>query len=468
VAPGGPVPNPYFLGSAPLREARAFTHADHDILLVTRLDGYTAADAMALVDRAAAADGARGLVILDMKAALDDRGNAWLKTAADRLGAMGLGERVTLETTSQVVRDQADVLGYYSWGSNDPAIKDRNLGLKFLPGAVAGQFVSTDGRSFREPPADWKTGTWEQRETYFAGAPQSLAGDLIRQGVTGVSAHVAEPYLDATIRPDILFPAYLSGFTLGEAFYLAMPSLSWQTVIAGDPLATVATLKGRPQGDTLEGAPDPATELPAYFSKRRLESLNAPAAKPDAVRAWLKALGREARGDGPGARKALEEAASADPSLPGPMLMLAQLLERDGDHAAASARYRQVLALNGNNIVALNNQAFSLAVHAKQPADALPLAERAYTLSRGDATVADTLAWVHHLLGNKAQSGRYIAEALRGAGENGEIRLHAAAILLEAGDLEGARRELAKALELEPALEQRQAELVRGVRERVK
>jgi Flp pilus assembly protein TadD len=455
-----------------LREARAFTHADHDILLVTRLDGYTVADAMALVDRAAAAaEGARagkGNVVLDMKAALDDRGNAWLKAAADRLGEMGLADRVTLETTSQVVRDQADVLGYYCWGSNDPAIKDRDLGLQFLPGAIAGQFASTDGRTFREPPATWRPGTWEQRDTYHAGSPQSLAGDLIRQGVTGLSAHVAEPYLDATIRPDILFPAYLSGFTLGEAFYLAMPSLSWQTVIAGDPLATVATLKGRPQGDALEGAPDPATELPAYFSKRRLESLNAPAAKPEAVKAWLKALGREARGDGPGARKALEEAASADPSLPGPLLMLGQLLERDGEHSAAIARYRQVLALNGNNIVALNNLAYSLAVHEKKPADALPLAERAYTLSRGDANVADTLAWVHHRLGNKTQSGRYIAEALRGAGENGEIRLHAAAILLEAGELEGARRELTRALELEPALEQRQAELVRGVRERVK
>ena len=53
VAPIGAVSNPYFLGNRPLSEARSFTHADHDIFLVARLDGYMVADVMALVDRAA-------------------------------------------------------------------------------------------------------------------------------------------------------------------------------------------------------------------------------------------------------------------------------------------------------------------------------------------------------------------------------------------------------------------------------
>ena len=92
-------------------------------------------------------------------------------------------------------------------------------------------FVSTDGRTFREPPADWKPAP--------AGATsggQSLVADLIREGITGVTAHVAEPYLDAIVRPQILFPAYLSGFNLAESYYLAMPFLSWQNVVVGDPL----------------------------------------------------------------------------------------------------------------------------------------------------------------------------------------------------------------------------------------
>jgi uncharacterized protein (TIGR03790 family) len=98
------------------------------------------------------------------------------------------------------------VLGYYSWGSNDPAIRTRHLDMAFLPGALAGMFVSTDGRTFKEPPASWVPSD-DARNGVFGGSHQSLTADLIREGVTGASGHVDEPYLDATIRPDILFPA---------------------------------------------------------------------------------------------------------------------------------------------------------------------------------------------------------------------------------------------------------------------
>ena len=60
--------------------------------------------------------------------------------------------------------------------------------------------------------------------------------DLVSAGLTGAAINVEEPYLDATIRPDILFPAYASGRNLAESFYAAMPYLSWLTVVVGDPL----------------------------------------------------------------------------------------------------------------------------------------------------------------------------------------------------------------------------------------
>jgi len=39
----GQIPNPYFLGTGPLRDARRFSHREHDIYLVTRLDAFTVA-----------------------------------------------------------------------------------------------------------------------------------------------------------------------------------------------------------------------------------------------------------------------------------------------------------------------------------------------------------------------------------------------------------------------------------------
>ncbi len=209
----GRVANPCFLGTTPITEAKPIGRESSDLYLVTRLDGYTVEDVIALIDRAAAPV-REGRILLDQKAGPAAAGNEWLASAADRLAKSGLAERVVLETTSRVLTGQTDVLGYYSWGSNDAAITMRHFGFGFVPGAIAGMYVSTDGRTFTEPPAAWTIGRWTDRATFFAGSPQSLAGDLIREGVTGVAAYVDEPYLDASIRPDILFPAYVSGFNL--------------------------------------------------------------------------------------------------------------------------------------------------------------------------------------------------------------------------------------------------------------
>src|SRR5262249_27489050 len=123
------------------------------------------------------------------------------------------------------------VLGYYSWGSSDTARTVRHANVRFAPGSVGGEFVSTDARTFEEPPKDWTV-----NDRVFRGSQHSLIGDLIRDGLTGVAGYVAEPYLSGTVRPDVLFPAYVHGFNLVESFYLAMPSLSWTAVVVGDPL----------------------------------------------------------------------------------------------------------------------------------------------------------------------------------------------------------------------------------------
>ena len=52
VPPAGKIDNPYFLGARELREALPFSHREHDIYLVTRIDAFTVDQAMSLVDKA--------------------------------------------------------------------------------------------------------------------------------------------------------------------------------------------------------------------------------------------------------------------------------------------------------------------------------------------------------------------------------------------------------------------------------
>jgi Tfp pilus assembly protein PilF len=446
--------NPYFLGDREITEARPFTHRDFDIFLVSRLDGYTVNDALALIERGSSARG-DGKIVLDQRGALVNRtGESWIDFAAQRLTAQGHGDLLVHETTPKPARGVADVLGYFSWGSTDPQNRVRGSGMRFVPGAIAASFVGSDARTFDEPPATWvPTGDLANRATWHQGSAESLIGDLIREGVTGVAGYVSQPFLSGTVRPQILFPAYVAGFNLIEAFYLATPHLSWQTIVVGDPLATAFPRKALTPSD-IAGDLDPNTGLPGFFSTRRLETATSlsPGIPERAVALLLRAEGLSLRRDSAAARSAVEESVALAPRFVPGLLLLANLDEAAGRRDQAISTYRRILDVEPDHVIALNNLAYGLAVHLKMPKDALPYAERAVARANGNPTILDTLAWVHHLLGDDARAASVMEAVVRSNVLNADIRLHAAIVFAAVGSRASAQRELALALKLDPAL----------------
>jgi len=225
----GWVPNPMF-GK---RDA-AFQHPAIPIYIVARLAAYDVADVKAMIDRSLAARN-RGKFILDLASAKDEPGNNWLRTAGMLLPAA----RTILEASARVLANQTDVVAYASWGSNDEHRTDRFLHFQWLPGAIDAEYVSTNARTFKRPPDNWKLTSWQDRSHFFAGSPQGLIGDVLHEGATGASGNTYEPYLTGCARPDYLLPAYQSGRNLGESYYISLPYLSWQSVVAGDPLCSL-------------------------------------------------------------------------------------------------------------------------------------------------------------------------------------------------------------------------------------
>lgn len=276
----GRLSNPYFAGDAAPNLVR-FSHRKFPIYLVTRLDGYDVGDACALVDRAQSPS-QEGRFILDLPWDDNGQGNIWLRIASDNLKTAGIpASRITLETTSVFLTNQNRVLGYASWGSNDHSDHSRFLGNTWVNGALMAEYVSTDARTFKRPPGNWKIGQWnDPPATFFDGSPQSLIADYIHEGVTGAAGNVYEPYLDACARPQILFPAYVKGLNLAESYYAAIPFLSWQTVVVGDPLT--APFPSAPlRQEEVDPPIDPSTGLPRYFlqwkqvtTKKALERTN--------------------------------------------------------------------------------------------------------------------------------------------------------------------------------------------------
>ena len=451
VLAAGRIDNPYFLGERPPSEARRFSRIDADIYLVTRLDGFTADDVIKLIDRGAKPS-REGRIVLDQKSTVLDRGgDFWLAETATRLTVAGQGGRVQLETTRALATTTEPVLGYFSWGSNDPANQLRQVGLRFSAGSIGGMYVSTDGRTFKEPGPGWKPAP-----AGSATGGQSLVADLIREGITGISANVAEPYLDAIVRPQILFPAYLSGFTLAESYYLAMPYLSWQTMVIGDPLCAPYLSSPLTQ-DRLHKGVDAETSLPTLFSERRLAAIRAGDLKPEAVKLQLKAVSLLAQGK-PNAEvgDALARAIAIEPRLTSAQWMLAEIADAGGDVDAAIARYRAILQTDANHIGALNNLAYALADKKNAAEEALPLAERAYRLSNQAPGVADTLGWVHFKLNQLAAALPLIEKAATALPGNLDILVHAAAVNLAANNRERARGYLEAAVKADPAASARE------------
>lgn len=208
--------NPYF------NRNEEFNSSKFGIYLVTRLEGYSVAHSKRLVDLSLSAQREEGPFFFDAAENRKSEGYIEMQQTLYRANALlqSKGFQSTIDETKEFVAPSTPLAGYASWGSNDggfTSIAYRKL--QFKPGALAETFVSTSARTFT--PTD---------------EGQSLIGDLIRQGVTGVKGYVSEPYTFALAKPDILFDRYTEGFNLAESFYMASLVVKWKDIVIGDPL----------------------------------------------------------------------------------------------------------------------------------------------------------------------------------------------------------------------------------------
>ena len=225
----GKISNPYYNASM------QFSRPAYNMYLVCRLTGYETDndgdmipdDVKDLIDRGfnpepAATAKANGKFVLDQWPPRGVTGNDWMQFADTALTMAGFNSM--LDTTNVFLTGETDLIGYCSWGSNDGANNTPPyLSMHtYLNGAIVTTYVSTNARSFQ-------TGTMYG---------QSLAADLIQEGVTGANGHVYEPCLDAVSRPHILFDRYVQGFNLAESYYTSISYLSWMNVIVGDPICS--------------------------------------------------------------------------------------------------------------------------------------------------------------------------------------------------------------------------------------
>jgi uncharacterized protein (TIGR03790 family) len=144
--------------------------------------------------------------------------NADMRHAHDLLVARGAPNELDLSET--FVGHRNNLLGYFSWGSNDPRYSSEAYQtLFFAPGSLSDTAVSTSARTFLPTTGG-----------------QSLLADLIAHGLTCGKGYVNEPLLQAIASPTIAMSRYTSGYTMAESFYAASHFVGWEDVVVGDPL----------------------------------------------------------------------------------------------------------------------------------------------------------------------------------------------------------------------------------------
>jgi uncharacterized protein (TIGR03790 family) len=251
------VPNPLFDNPRPTGDQEAL------VVKVSRLDGPTAADALGLVDRAVAAEraGLLGRAYVDL-AGPHEIGNRWLEAVAAQLAALGYDLSVGRgpQTVPATARFDAPAL-YFGWYTPDLNGPFALPGFRFPPGAIAVHIHSFSAHTLRSATEGW-------------------CGPLLARGVTATVGNVYEPYLEYLHRPDLLLEALARGENLVDAAYYALPVLSWQSIVIGDPLYRPFAV---PLEAQLRSLPSLPPALAGYAVIRQMNLLDLAGKRRDAI-----------------------------------------------------------------------------------------------------------------------------------------------------------------------------------------
>ena len=221
---GGFVPNPFY-DAGNTGEVRVGPELARKIILVTRLDGPTAADVRRMIDDCLAAEHDRlaGQAVVDSRGFTDvkngyTQADIWLRKARDLLAVEGWpvlfdNDPATLPPT-EPVNQVAFYLGWYTPNADGPWITPPG---RFVPGAIAYHLHSFSASTVRSTTQNW-------------------VGPLIAHGADATMGNVYEPFLALTPHLDIFTKRMLNGDSFAEAAWASELGLSWMTTMVGDPL----------------------------------------------------------------------------------------------------------------------------------------------------------------------------------------------------------------------------------------
>ena len=142
-------------------------------------------------------EGPNGTFVLDQDPNWGSTGNINNYLSSANSSLKGKGYNTSTNADNIFIVNQSNVIGYFSWGSND--YNDHSYTINSIPGnmyvngSIGETAVSTSARTFNSTNRNYG---------------QSLAADLIHEGITGVKGYAYEPYTSAIANSNILLKLY--------------------------------------------------------------------------------------------------------------------------------------------------------------------------------------------------------------------------------------------------------------------
>ena len=214
----GALPNPYF------QSYRAIAEIENSaLLLVCRLDAPQAATVRRMIVDAVETEktGLWGRAYIDGAQHSSgglEVGDQWLAETRDQLHKAGIP--LIYEDSPEIFPNSypmTDCALYYGWYAPRVAGPFTQFDFQFIPGAVAVHIHSYSASTLRDENANW-------------------AAPLLSKGAAATIGNVYEPYLQLTAHLNIFNDRLLHGFTFAESAYMSVQTISWMSVMVGDPL----------------------------------------------------------------------------------------------------------------------------------------------------------------------------------------------------------------------------------------
>ena len=136
----------------------------------------------------------------------------------------------TMDLSPAVLTDQNNVFTYFYVGHGP--VDSIQMNYKWLPGSFSALSTCSSAETFDAQS--------NPNETFYIA-------DLIKDGCTAAHGYVNCIYITQLFRADILVNRYLNPiahYNLAESYYMADMTLSYQSVVIGDPKASIVIDSG--------------------------------------------------------------------------------------------------------------------------------------------------------------------------------------------------------------------------------